>query len=143
RRAMSTETIESAEGLFADTKNGPRLLGSRCVTCDTPYFPRSAGCHNPNCDLSKMEDAEFGPKGKIWSLSIQNYPPPPPVVIIDPFEPFAVGMVDLVEGLRVLGRIVSDTPDKVDVGDEVELVLAPLGVDATGAEVISWQFRPI
>ena len=52
-------------------------------------------------------------------------------------------MVDLVEGLRVLGRIVSDTPDKVDVGDQVELVLAPLGVDATGAEVISWQFRPI
>ena len=140
---MSVETIESAEGLFADTKNGPRLLGSRCATCSTPYFPRSAGCHNPNCDVSKMEDAEFGPNGKIWSLSIQNYPPPPPVVCVDPFEPFAVGMIDLDEGLRVLGRIVSDTPEAVDVGDPVELVLAPLGNEPSGALVISWQFRPL
>lgn len=140
---MSVETIESAEGLFTDTKNGPRLLGSRCATCGTPYFPRSVGCHNPNCDLSKMEDAEFGPSGKIWSLSIQNYPPPPPVVCVDPFEPFAVGMIDLDEGLRVLGRIVSDAPEAVDVGDSVELVLAPLGNDTSGAEVISWQFRPL
>ena len=140
---MSDSTIESAEGLFADTPNGPRLLGSRCSTCETPYFPRSAGCHNPDCDQSKMVDTEFGPSGKIWSLSIQNYPPPPPVVCNDPFEPFAVGMIDLVEGLRVLGRIVSDDPDSVEVGDEVELIIAPLGTDASGSEVISWQFRPL
>ncbi len=140
---MSADAIESAAGLFSDTPNGPRLLGSRCATCETPYFPRSTGCHNPDCDLSKMEDADFGPKGKIWSVSIQNYPPPHPVVCDDPFRPFAVGMIDLSEGLRVLGRIVADDPDKVDVGDEVELVLAPLGKDKSGSEVISWQFRTI
>ncbi len=137
------DTIESVEGLFEDTANGPRLLGSRCATCSTPYFPRSSGCHNPDCDLSKMEDTYLGPKGRIWSLSVQTYPPPPPVVSNDPFEPFAAAMVDLEEGLRVLGRIVCDDPGQVNVGDEVELVIAPLGNDADGREVVSWQFKPV
>ncbi len=140
---MSALTIESAEGLFADTPNGPRLCGSRCATCQTPYFPRGSGCHNPDCDLSKMEDLYLGPRGKIWSLSVQTYAPPPPVVSNDPFEPFAAAMVDLDEGLRVLGRIVTDDPGSVGVGDEVELVIAPLGKDADGNEVISWQFEPL
>ncbi|MFT5444025.1 MAG: putative OB-fold protein [Myxococcota bacterium] len=140
---MSADVVESAEGLFADTPNGPRLLGSRCASCKTPYFPRSAGCHNPDCDLSKMEDESFGPNGVIWSLSIQNYQPPHPVVTSEPWAPFGVGMIDLPEGLRVLGRIIADDPEAVDVGDAVELVLAPLGVDKNGSEVISWQFRPI
>ena len=140
---MSAEPVLSAEGLFSDTDRGPRLLGSVCATCKAPYFPRAIGCHNPDCDDSKMQDAEFGPSGRIWSLSIQNYPPPPPVVCDDPFVPFAVGMVDLPEGLRVLGRIVCDDPDAVQVGDEVELVIAPLGKDESGADVYSWQFKPL
>jgi len=139
---MSAETIESAAGLFTDTPNGPRLCGSRCATCQTPYFPRTTGCHNPDCDVSKMEDAYLGPRGRIWSLSVQTYPPPPPVVSNDPFEPFAAAMVDLDEGLRVLGRIVADDPGQINVGDEVELVIAPLGKDANGNQVVSWQFKP-
>ncbi len=141
--ASSNEPVESAVGLFVQTANGPRLCGSRCATCQTPYFPRSSGCHNPDCDASKMEDLYLGPTGRVWSLSVQTYPPPPPVVTVDPFEPFAAAMVDLDEGLRVLGRIVTDDPGKVNVGDEVELVIAPLGHDPEGREVISWQFKPV
>ena len=35
------ETILSMDGLFAETAQGPRLLGSRCETCETAYFPRT------------------------------------------------------------------------------------------------------
>ena len=72
---MTTPTTTPiAEGLFAETAAGPRLLGSKCANCATPYFPKAAICHNPNCNDSKLEDAEFGPHGKIWSPRCADAP---------------------------------------------------------------------
>jgi len=139
----AAERIEAAKGLFAETSDGPRLLGSRCATCETPYFPRSEACHNPACERSDMRDAQFGPRGRLRSVALQNYPPPAPTIAPAPYRPYGVGMVDLPEGLRVIGRLDHDAPEQVGVGGEVELVIAPLGRDAEGREVISWQWRPI
>jgi uncharacterized OB-fold protein len=52
-------------------------------------------------------------------------------------------MVDMPEGLRVLGRISTDDPESVQVGAEVELVLERLYLDESGNEVITWKFKPI
>jgi uncharacterized OB-fold protein len=140
---MTTRKYPVAEGLFTETADGPRLLGSRCASCATPYFPRSALCHNPECRESKMEEASFGPRGTLWSCAIQNYPPPAPARYEEPYTPYAMGMVDMPEGLRVMGRISTDDPESVRVGAEVELVLERLYLDENGDEVITWKFRPI
>ena len=139
----TTKTVPVAEALFTETADGPRLLGSKCASCATPYFPRSAVCHNPECRESKMEEASFGPRGTLWSCAIQNYPPPAPARYEEPYTPYALGMVDMPEGLRVLGRISTDDPEGVQVGAEVELVLERLYLDEEGNEVITWKFRPI
>ena len=139
----TTKTVPVAEALFTETVDGPRLLGSKCASCGTPYFPRSAVCHNPECRESKMEEASFGPRGTLWSCAIQNYPPPAPARYEEPYTPYALGMVDMPEGLRVLGRISTDDPEGVQVGAEVELVLERLYLDENGNEVITWKFKPI
>ena len=139
----TTNRIPAAEGLFAETAEGPRLLGSRCAGCETPYFPRSPVCHNPDCAESKMADAVFGPRGKLWSCSIQNYPPPPPAKYDEPYKPYALGVVDLADGLRVMGRVHTDAPESVQPGAEVELVLEPLCHEDDGSELITWMFRPL
>jgi uncharacterized OB-fold protein len=139
----TTNRVPIAEGLFTEAAEGPRLLGSRCASCETPYFPRSAVCHNPEGRESKMEEASFGPRGTLWSCAIQNYPPPAPARYEEPYTPYALGMVDMPEGLRVLGRISTDDPEGVEVGTEVELVLERLYLDENGNEVITWKFRPI
>ena len=72
--------VHAVDGLFAETPEGPRLLGSKCGGCQTSYFPRSEICHNPDCNGSDMQPASFGPHGTLWSYAIQNYPPPPPFV---------------------------------------------------------------
>lgn len=140
---MTTKPIPAVEGLFTDTAEGPRLVGSRCRSCATPYFPRSPVCHNPDCTESKVEDASFGPRGKLWSCAIQNYPPPLPARYDEPYKPYAVGVVDLSDGLRVLGRISTDDPEGLQVGTDVELVLEKLYRDEGGNDVITWKFRPL
>ena len=139
----TTKSVPVAEGLFTRAADGPRLLGSRCASCATPYFPRSAVCHNPECGKSQMEEASFGPRGTLWSCAIQNYPPPAPARYEEPYTPYALGMVDMPKGLRVLGRISTDDPEGVQVGVEVELVLERLYLDENGDEVITWMFKPI
>lgn len=131
------------EGLFAETEKGPRLLGSRCATCGAPYFPKSAVCHNPECSESKIEDAAFGPRGTLWSLAIQSYPPPAPAKFDEPFKPYAMGVVDLDDGLRVLGRIATDDLKTVRPDIPVELVLEPLCHEEDGTAVITWKFKPL
>ena len=138
-----TKPVPAAENLFAETAEGPRLLGSKCSSCATPYFPRSPVCHNPDCTDSKVEDATFGPRGKLWSCAIQNYPPPPPARYNEPYSPYAIGLVDLPEGLRVLGRISTDHPEALQLGTDVELVLEELYRDENGTEVITWKFKPV
>ncbi|MFQ5699871.1 MAG: Zn-ribbon domain-containing OB-fold protein [Myxococcota bacterium] len=130
-------------GLFAETADGARLLGSRCATCGTPYFPRVDRCRKPDCERSRIEEHAFGPRGVLWSRAIQNYPPPEPALFDEPYVPYAIGVVDLDEGLRVVGRIDCADPEAVAAGAPVELVIGPIGHDADGGEQVSWKFRPL
>ena len=138
-----TEQIPVTEGLFAQTAQGPRLLGSRCRSCEAPYFPRSPVCRNPGCEDSQMEDTDFGPRGTLWSCAVQNYPPPPPARYEEPYTPYAVGVVDLDEGLRVVARMSVDDPMALQVGSDVELTIEPIYRDEEGRDVVTWKFKPL
>ena len=139
---MSAKQVNVSEGLFKETRDGPRLTGSRCSGCSIPYFPASDVCRNPECEGGSVEQAEFGPTGTVWSYARQDYEPPSPVKFDTPFEPYSMAIVDLDDGLRVLGRLLVDDSSTVEVGMKVELVLAPLAHDEEGRQLICWQFRP-
>ena len=138
-----SERIHVAPGLFAETKDGARLLGSRCASCKTPYFPKVDHCRHPECGESKIEDAGFGPDGTIWSCAIQDYPPPAPAKFDKPYKPYAMAVVDLADGLRVLGQIKTDDIRTVKPDTKVTLVIDTLCHDDAGNEVVTWKFRPV
>lgn len=138
---MSEQRVPCVEGLFTEEHGGATLHGSKCMTCNTPYFPRSAVCHNPDCSGSNMEDADFGGKGTLWSYSVADFPPPPPHIFDKPFSPYAMGVVDMECGLRLIGQMV-DKADDVNVGAQVELVIDTLyHVDDTA--FTSWKFKQL
>jgi uncharacterized OB-fold protein len=138
---MSDDQQPCVPGLFDATDGVARLLGSRCASCRTPYFPRSAACHNPDCGESRMEECSFAGNGLLWSFSVADFPPPPPHRYDKPFVPYAIGVVDLDCGLRVVGQMV-DAPAALRVGAAVQLVISAL-YHEDGKTFTSWKFRQL
>ena len=73
---------------------------------------------------------------------MQDYEPPAPVKYDKPYKPYAMAVVDLDDGLRVLGRVATDDPAAVEVDMAVELVIDVLCHDEEGRRVMAWKFRP-
>ena len=140
---MTTNRVPVVDGMFAETADGARLLGSKCAGCGAPYFPKSAVCHNPRCREKHIEPASFGPRGTLWSFAVQHYAPPAPVKYDEPYKPYALGLVDLRDGLRVLGRLQVDKLENLKIGMDVELIVARLCADKDGNEVTTWMFKPL
>lgn len=133
-------TTPAIEGWFT-TGPEPTLLGSRCTTCETVYFPPTSGfCRNPACNGDEFAETALSRRGTIWSYTDAQYQPPPPYVpTTDPFEPFALAAVELPDGLVVLGQVaegygVAD----LRVGGEVELVVETLNDDLS-----IWRWKPV
>jgi uncharacterized OB-fold protein len=134
----------AVDGWFT-TGEKPALVGARCTTCATVFFPPThRSCRNPACAGEDLEPARLSRTGRVWSYTDARYQPPPPFVAQqDPYVPFALAAVELAEGLVVLGQLargygVTD----VTVGSEVELVVETLYADDTGDRLI-WRWRPV
>lgn len=135
---MNQQREPSVAGLFSE-EGGARLHGSRCASCNTPYFPKAAQCRNPDCGESKMETCSFSGDGVLWSYSVADFAPPPPHKYDLPFVPYVIGVVDLDNGLRVVGQMV-DGLDAMRVGARAKLVIEPIYHEADKART-SWKFK--
>ncbi|HEX2892570.1 MAG TPA: OB-fold domain-containing protein [Marmoricola sp.] len=139
-----TETTPAIDGWFT-TGPEPALVGSRCTTCGSTFFPRTQGfCRNPECAGEEFEEATLSRRGRVWSYTDAQYQPPAPYVpASDPYEPFALAAVELPEGLVVLGQVAAGYGvADLEVGREVELVVEPLHTDDTGVRTI-WRWKPV
>ena len=137
-----SEKIPVIEGLFTLDPEEPKLIGSRCTSCGTYYFPKTISCSNPDCNEKKVEEALLSRRGKLWSFTVQHYPPPPPFKAQEPFVTFGIGVVELPEEIRVAGILTESDPEKLKIGMELELLLEK-AYEEDGKEVVTWKFRPV
>jgi len=77
------------------------LRGSRCTVCSTVAFPASTLCSR--CVTPTAEPVDLSTSGTVWAHTVQRFPPksPPYVPPAGGFTPFAVGWVELSEGIRI------------------------------------------
>jgi uncharacterized protein len=135
------DQLPVAEDLFRSTPDGPALVGTRCTGCGTHYFPKSLSCRNPSCHAKAVEEVTMGRRGRLYSYTVQAYRPPA-LFRMDDWAPYAIGLVELPEGLRVMGMLSGCDLDDLRIDTPVELVLQPLYQDADGRDVWTYTYAP-
>jgi hypothetical protein len=138
--------LAAIEGWYSLDETAPTLIGSRCTSCGTLFYPPPQGafCRNPDCEGEIFDRVPLSRTGRIWSFTNACYQPPAPFVAANPFVPFAIAAVELErEKMIVLGQVVSGVGvEDLEVGLAVELVLETLHVDAAGDKLI-WKWKPV
>ncbi|WP_369218334.1 bifunctional MaoC family dehydratase N-terminal/OB-fold nucleic acid binding domain-containing protein [Streptomyces flavofungini] len=91
-----------------------RLLIQRCGDCGVRRFPWLPGCNA--CGSAEWDTVEASGEGTVYSYVVMHHPPFP---AFDP--PYAVGLVELAEGVRIVSNVVGVPYDKVRIGMPVRL----------------------
>ncbi|MFH8344990.1 bifunctional MaoC family dehydratase N-terminal/OB-fold nucleic acid binding domain-containing protein [Streptomyces sp. NPDC018045] len=91
-----------------------KLLIQRCADCATLRFPWLPGCRT--CGGEGWDTVEAAGSGTVFSYVVMHHPPFP---AFDP--PYAVGLVELAEGVRMVTDLVGVAPEEVRIGMPVRL----------------------
>ena len=134
--------VPVAQGLFTWSAAATHLIGSRCRGCGTHYFPKSLSCRNPRCAEKVVEEVLLGPRGRLFSFTAQSYRPPA-LFKMEPWAPYVIALVELPQGLRVMGMLTATPPDLIRIGMELNLTVEPLYRDAEGRDVLTYKFEPV
>lgn len=119
-------THKSSVPLFWRLKKSKyNLIGTRCKTCRTAFFPQKNLC--PNCRRrGELEDFQFSGNGKIVSYTIVRVPPEG----FERYAPYAAAIIELEEGVRMSGQIVGDI-NRVKSGKAVRAVFRKMCEDGS------------
>jgi len=128
-------------GLFTWPSDEPKLIGSRCPICGSVQFPRSNVCNNPDCDHSKgTEEILLSTEGTLYSYTIHAYD------LRTPFDyhkaPYAIGAVELPEGIIVVGRLTTTDAKKLRIGMKVKFKVDKLYTDGEKT-YLTYFFEPV
>ncbi|CAM5504475.1 DNA-binding protein OS=Streptomyces aurantiogriseus OX=66870 GN=GCM10010251_05700 PE=4 SV=1 [Streptomyces aurantiogriseus] len=108
---------------FWDGVREHRLLIQRCTACATLRFPWLPGCST--CGAPEWDTVEASGEGTVFSYVVMHHPPFPAFTAsdhaADAAGPYAVALVELAEGVRMVSNVVGVPYDKVRIGMPVRL----------------------
>jgi uncharacterized OB-fold protein len=136
--------VPLAENLFTWPAEEPALIAGRSSD-GTLVFPYRS--HRLVGGVrEELERVELPRRGTLWTFTTQRFRPPAPPYAGDDtpetFEPFAVGYVELPGALRVEARLTEADPEKLAIGQEMELRIVPFGTDGDGNQTMIYAFAP-
>src|SRR3954454_19292421 len=111
----------------------PALLAGRCAACGELRFPATTLC--AACGGERIESVPLADDGSVYTFSIVRMSPPG----YGGEVPYAVGVVELPDGIRVEATIVAEDLEALAVGDPVGFEL--LSVPGREGPLVSFAYR--
>jgi uncharacterized OB-fold protein/acyl dehydratase len=109
---------------FWDGVKAGELRIQRCADCGTLRHPPGPMC--PSCHSVKREFAVASGRGEVHSYVVHHHPPVPGRT-----PPFVVAVVELEEGVRIVGNVNGCPPEDVTIGMPVKLVFERMDDELT------------
>jgi len=135
--------IPVKEGLWVTSENlngRPQLIGSQCNNCGEIFFPKRDNVLCSNCQANNFTEIKLSNRGKIYSFTVVMQRPPE---YYKGEVPYAIGFVELPEGIRVETLFTGCNFENLKVGMEVEMVIEKLHEEEDGTEVYCYKFKPV
>jgi uncharacterized OB-fold protein len=111
-----------------------RLLIQRCTDCGTLRHPWLPGCNT--CGGPDWDTVEASGEGSVHSYVVMHHPPFPAFA-----PPYAVGLIELAEGVRIVSNVVGVPYDKVRIGLPVRLEFQRYDDDEDAVPLVLPVFR--
>jgi uncharacterized OB-fold protein len=122
------------EGIFREGPEGSVLLATRCKSCGQLFFPKTEGCLA--CYGEELEEVVLSRRGMLYSYAMGHMPS-------SHFKPpYAVGYVDMPEGVRIFAPLKIDEERPFKTGMEMEMVIEGLWQEED-KEITGYKFRPV
>jgi hypothetical protein len=105
---------------FAEELASGRIMATECRTCHMKWFPPRADC--ARCGTSEMEWVPVKAYGKLVTFTLVFVPPehfaskPQMPFSSITFQPCAIGLLEVEDGLRIMGWIPHLDPADLHVG---------------------------
>ena len=134
-RSMAEEGAVISNIMFEkEERQNVRLHGMRCSNCETVQFPPAplcVACRNREA----LEEVRLAQRGTIFTYAIDylyNAPNPPTVMAV----------IELEDGARFYCQVTDVNPEKVQIGQRVELTLRRFK-EGGGMHHYYWKCRPV
>lgn len=115
---MSEQTAFTIEQFYKHINQG-KLMGGKCKKCGKIHLPPRILCDK--CFSKEFEWIQIPPKGKLLTYTIIHVAPPQ----FQSMAPYAVGIIQLENGLKIPGMIKNITPEQIKIGMELVIVFEP------------------
>jgi uncharacterized OB-fold protein len=106
---------------FWDATREQRLLLQWCRACERPVFYPREVC--PVCLSTALEWRESPGEGTVYAVTVEHRAQQPGLAS---WAPYAVALVELDEGVRMLTNVIGIQPDRVAIGQRVAIAWEPL-----------------
>ena len=112
RQPTRAEPPAAAEAQpFWDATRDRRLVLPWCTECERPFWYPRPVC--PRCLRPDIDWRQASGRGEVYAVSVMHRPGNP---TMQGRVPYAVALVDLEEGVRIMSNVVGAAPEEVKVG---------------------------